>query len=797
MDQLRIKIRGMMCSFCTQTIEKAMGKLSGVESVKVNLAHEEALIQYRNEVISKTGIITKLEDLGYEAWDPADENKTHRISEVKYGEKPRLILSGYVALNVMISMLLMFTLNIKSLSMDFMLLVIDTLMIFAVGWPILKMSYYALRQGILNQHVLLSYGAVGGYVSSILAIFFPITSFAGLGAMLIFAHVLSGFVSSAVKDKASNAVKKLLELQPPNARVINNGAEKMVPVKEIQVGDLVLVKPGEKIPIDGIIIEGATTIDESLVTGESMPVDKDTGDEVIGATLNINGLLTIKASKVGSDTVLAGIARFVEESKMMKPPIVLLADKVLKYYVPGVMLISVASFFVWIFFSTPVNALFAALSVAVIGYPCALGLSTPLALMRGTGIGAEHGILIKSGVAFQRLKDIRTIVFDKTGTLTIGKPEVTDIITAGIEDDGLLSIAASVEQGSEHPLGMAILAKAESRGLELQKVKNFKAVSGTGVTATVDGKNISIGKFSFYKDDYNIDDDLGETALNLEKQGKTVVAVAIETKVTGLFAFLDIPKKNTSSVIETLKRKGFRTAVLSGDNRETVKTVSKELGIDDFIAEVPPWEKAENVRLLQKKEEVTMMVGDGINDAPALAQADVGVAMGTGTDIAMESADIVILGDDLSLVPESIRIGKSTYGKIKQNLLWAFFFNAVGIPVAASGFMHPTIAITAMALSTIGILLNSLHIKTGIFPGKTTTIPHGKHEDVKKINIKISNIKCSACIENIKLAFSGESGVKEVTGNPETKEVTIIYLSQKTNNVEILGTIINSGYIVV
>ncbi len=707
-----------MCSFCTQTIEKALKRRRGVESVRISLAHEEALIQYRDEVISKEDVIATLEALGYEVWEPGQVEKSHRASEVKYGETPRLILAAYVAANVMVSMILMFSLGLKSRSMDVILLVVDTFMIFGVGWPILKMSYFALRQRILNQHVLLSYGALGGYVASILAFFFPIVSFAGLGAMLIFAHVLSGFASSTVKQKASRAVRKLLQLQPPVARIIRKDGAVLIPVEGVKKGDTLLVKPGEKIPTDGVIIEGASSIDESLVTGESMPVDKSAGDEVVGATLNIQGALRIEATRVGEETFLSQIARFVEESKVMKPPIVLLADRVLKYYVPGVMLISLLSFFAWMLFSTPVNALFAALSVAVIGYPCALGLSTPLALMRGTGLGAERGILIRSGVAFQRLKDINTIVFDKTGTLTKGSPRVTDIYAEGHKEEELLRIAASAEADSEHPLGEAIVAEAKVRGIPLTAVKDFTALTGRGLKARLNGKAIHVGKLSYFEEEGIIPGDgLKEQAAAFARDGKTVVAAALDRNPLGLIALQDTSKESTLPAIKTLQDQGYRVVMLSGDNRETAEAIGRQLGIGDVFAGVLPDEKVETIRMIQKDGGVSIMVGDGINDAPALAQADVGMAMGTGTDIAVESADIVILGENLEAVPAAINIGTNTYKKIKQNLTWAFFFNAVGIPIAVSGFLHPTIAIAAMASSTVGILINSFGVKIVKFAG--------------------------------------------------------------------------------
>lgn len=721
MQQVQLKVRGMMCSFCVQTIDKALRRLVGVERVNVSLAHEEVLVGYEPTQVSSAQVVTTLTRLGYEVWRPGvDVPSTRRSSEVRYGETPRLLLCAYVAAVVMVSMLPMFCLGIRSTSMDLILLVIDSAMIFGAGWPILQMSWYAVRQGIVNQHVLLTYGALGGYVSSILALFFPITSFAGLGAMLIFAHVLSGFASSTVKQKASRAVERLLQLQPPVARVIRDGNPVLRPVDAVEVGDVLLVKPGETIPTDGLVRQGHSAVDEALLTGESIPVDKASGDTVIGATLNIVGVLYIEVTRVGSQTTLARIARFVEESKAMKPPIVLLADRVLQYYVPGVMAISLLSLGVWVLLSTPLNALFAALSVAVIGYPCALGLSTPLALMRGTGRGAERGVLIRSGVAFQRLKDIDTVLFDKTGTLTAGRPMVTDVVAWEGDETALVHLAASVEVLSEHPLAAAIVQRARANGLEAWlPVEAFAALPGYGVQGRLAGKEVLIGKPQLLASRQVRLQTAQQAQLSaLAAAGKTVVLVAQEERPLGCIALQDTPKEEAAALVAALQRQGLGVALLSGDHRATAQAIGQQVGIDDIIAEVIPEDKAQIVRQRQAQGQVIAMVGDGINDAPALAQADVGMAMGTGTDIAMESADVVLLGQHLGTIPAAIEIGTQTYAQIRQNLLWAFFFNAVGIPIAASGWLHPTMAIAAMASSTLGIILNSF----GLRPSQLFTV---------------------------------------------------------------------------
>jgi heavy metal translocating P-type ATPase len=444
-----------------------------------------------------------------------------------------------------------------------------------------------------------------------------------------------------------------------------------------------------------------------------MPVEKAVGDTVLGATLNTAGVLYVEATRVGSDTVLARIARFVEESKAMKPPIVLLADQVLKYYVPGVIFISVFSFMVWMLLSTPLNALFAALSVAVIGYPCALGLSTPLALMRGTGLGAEQGVLIRSGAAFQRLKDVDTVLFDKTGTLTPGRPVVTDVVPWEGGETALLHLAASVEALSEHPVGAAIVQHAHAAGLEeSMPVEEFTALPGQGVRARVAGELVLMGKpHLLAAHRVKLAPAMQEQLEQLVAVGKTVVLVARGGRPLGLVALQDVPKAGAAVLVEVLRCQGLRVAMMTGDNTATAQAIGQHVGIDDVVAEVMPEDKARIVRQRQDLGQVIAMVGDGINDAPALAQADVGMAMGVGTDIAIESADVVLLGKHLGTIPAAIDVGKQTYAKIRQNLLWAFCFNAVGIPIAASGWLHPTMAIAAMAASTLGILLNSFGLR--------------------------------------------------------------------------------------
>ncbi|MBI3992721.1 MAG: cation-translocating P-type ATPase, partial [Candidatus Lambdaproteobacteria bacterium] len=562
--QVRVNIRGMMCSFCTQTIEKALQRKEGVQSCQVNLAHEEALIRYDPRHTDPPDLLRTLERLGYEVWEAGTTPAHRRRIEVRYGELPRLLVAGYVALIVAVSMVLMFALGLRSHAMELILLVVDAAMIFGAGWPILRMSFYALRNRILNQHVLLSYGALGGFAASILALFQPIESFAGLGAMLIFAHVLSGFASSKVKERASASVQRILGLQPLKARVLRDGAETEVLVEEVQPGDRLIVREGEKVPVDGRVLSGASSVDESLVTGESLPVPKQVGDAVIGGTVNQEGLLTVEAERVGDAMFLARVAAYVEEAKVMRPPIVLLADAVLRYYVPAVMLISLGAGVAWLVAGQPLTALFGALSVAVIGYPCALGLATPLALIRGTGLGAEQGVLFRRGVAFQRLPQVTAIAFDKTGTLTEGRLSVSDVLpAAGLLPVDVLRGAAMAEYGSHHPLARAVQKHAAEQGIVAEEPGRFVALPGLGVQAEHAGATLLVGNRRLLEQrGVSIADD--EALARLEGEAKTLVYVARDGRFLGVLALQDRPRPEAGDVVRRLQRRGLRTVLITG-----------------------------------------------------------------------------------------------------------------------------------------------------------------------------------------------------------------------------------------
>jgi len=546
-------------------------------------------------------------------------------------------------------------------------------------------------------------------------------------------HLTGRYIESAAKGRASSAIRKLLELGAKTAKILEDGEEKEVSVEDVKVGDIMIVRPGEKIPTDGELIEGESTVDESMATGESMPVKKRPGDSVIGATLNQMGLIKVRATKIGKDTFLSQVIKLVEECQGTKVPIQKFADRVTFYFVPSVIGIAILTFLLWIFFpqiftsiaewasgflpwvnlqiSTVSLALFAMVAVLVIACPCALGLATPTALMVGSGMGAQHGILFRSGEAIQTIKEVKTIVFDKTGTITKGKPELTDSIPLnGYTNNELLKYAASLEKGSEHPIARAILEKAASENIKLEDPINFEAVSGMGIRGTVDGKKILIGNEGLMNLEGMSLGTIESAKEELQNEAKTVIILAIDIKIAGLLAVADSLKEDAVDSIQTLKEMGFRTLMLTGDNEKTAQAIANKVGIDDVLSNVLPQDKQKLIEKLQE-EQMVAMVGDGINDAPALTQANVGIAIGTGTDIAIEASDITLVKGDISSVVKAIKLSLATFRKIKENLFWAFFYNIIAIPIAILGLLHPLIAEASMAFSSINVVTNSLRLR--------------------------------------------------------------------------------------
>lgn len=589
---------------------------------------------------------------------------------------------------------------------------------FIAGFRFYKGTYHALRARSANMDSLIAIGTSAAWGYSTLATFIPsvfgLIVYFDTSALIIALITLGKLLEYGVRGRATDAVRKLLDLQPPDAVIIRSGKELSIPIEQVQVGDIAIVKPGEKIPVDGVVVEGRSSVDEKMITGESIPVEKGIHDTVIGATINKTGLLQLRASKVGADTTLSQIVRLVEEAQTAKAPIEKLADTVSSYFVPIVIVVALSSFIGWYFvlgreFTLAFTSFIA---VLIIACPCALGLATPAAIVVGTGKGAENGILIKGGEYLEKAHKIQSIVLDKTGTITRGEPSVTDVIAIGdLSEDEVLRIAASVEKGSEHPLGEAMVRRATEKGLLISKVEEFEAISGHGVKSILKVGRVLIGNQKLMEANGIDASSLRGTIESLQDDGKTVMIEALNGNISGIIAVADVIKDSSKDAVNEMKRAGLEVIMLTGDNARTADAVARIVGIDNVIANVIPSEKASVVKRLQQEGKIVAMVGDGINDAPALAQAEIGIAIGSGTDVAVETAGIVLIKDDLRDVPTAIKLSKSTMSKIRQNLFWAFAYNVGLIPIAALGFLHPILAAGAMALSSVTVLSNSLLLK--------------------------------------------------------------------------------------
>lgn len=741
-QQRTFDIEGMTCASCAQTIEKATSKLAGVEKASVNLATEKMVVVFDPSVLNVSDITKAVSNAGYEAveqidsTDTVDQDREKKQKHIK-DMWQRFWLSAvftvpllYVAMGHMIGLPLPTFLDPMMHAETFaMVQLILTIPVLYLGRSFFIVGFKALFKGHPNMDSLVALGTSAAVAYSLYGtamIFagdpqFTMALYYESAGVILTLITLGKYFEAVSKGKTSEAIKKLMGLAPKNARVFRNDQEFEIPIDSVQVEDIIVVRPGEKIPVDGVVIEGSSAIDESMLTGESMPVEKKIGDNVIGASINKNGSFRFKATKVGKDTALSQIIKLVEDAQGSKAPIAKMADKISGVFVPIVMILAILSGFAWYFLGQEswVFALTITISVLVIACPCALGLATPTAIMVGTGKGAENGVLIKSGDALETTHKIQTIVFDKTGTITEGKPKVTDIITAnGMDQDELLRIAASAEKGSEHPLGEAIVNGAQARNMTFAPIKDFVAIPGLGIEVEIEESRLLLGNRKLM-DDRNISlANLLNTSDQLAEQGKTPMYIAKNGSIAGIIAVADTIKANSIPAIKKLQQMGIEVAMITGDNKRTAQAIAKQVGIDRVLSEVLPEDKANEVMKLQKENKKVAMVGDGINDAPALAQADIGIAIGSGTDVAMESADIVLMRSDLMDVPTAVELSKATIKNIKENLFWAFAYNTLGIPVAmgilylfGGPLLNPMIAGAAMSFSSVSVLLNALRLK--------------------------------------------------------------------------------------
>jgi len=684
----------------------------------VNLATERGTVEYYPAALDVAEIVKKVKDLGYDA-SPRKDRANLREAEIRV-QKRRFLIAAFLSAPLLWSMLHMggpLSVLVPDLLMNgYVQWLLATPVQFYAGWPFYRGAYKNLKNGSANMDVLVALGTSAAYFYSLYLLLTGGDAFYFETSAIIITLILLGKLLEAVaKGRTSEAIQKLMGLRAKTAVVIRDGREREIPVEEVEKGDLIRVRPGEKIPVDGVVVEGRSAVDESMLTGESIPVDKQPGDEVIGATINKHGTLTFRATKVGKETALAQIIRVVEEAQGAKAPIQRLADRISGVFVPVVVLIAIGTFLLWYLALDPGNierAILNLTAVLVIACPCALGLATPTSIMVGTGKGAEVGILFKGGQHVENAHRIDTVVLDKTGTITKGEPEMTDVRPLGNRtEEELLRLAASAEKPSEHPLAQAIVRGARERGIEPTAAENFQAVPGKGIEAVVDGRRVLIGTRKWLEEN-GVDTTAAETAMEtLEEQGKTVMLVAADGKPAGWIAVADTVKPTSADAIRELKRMGLQVWMLTGDNERTARAIARQAGIEHIRAEVMPGDKAEEVKRLQAEGRKVAMVGDGINDAPALAVADIGMAIGTGTDVAIETADVTLMRGDLRAIPAAIRLSRLTMRNIKQNLFWAFFYNAVGIPVAAAGYLAPWLAAAAMAFSSVSVVSNSLRLK--------------------------------------------------------------------------------------
>lgn len=832
----KFDITGMTCSACSAHVEKSVKSLEGVKEVNVNLLQNSMVVDFDNDKLDNEAIIKSVVDGGYGAsvhgeshLSSNSDNKTNISNELKEMKFRILVSFAFLIPLMYISMGHMMGLPLPSvfhgtqnaLTFAFTQFLL-TLPIMYVNSKYYKVGFKTLFKGSPNMDSLIAIGSAAAVIYGIFAIYsigyglghndlsivehYSMDLYFESAAMILALITLGKYLETRSKNKTSDAITKLINLAPKKATVLRDGKEIDIAVEDVVVGDIIIVKPGQSIPVDGIVIEGNSAVDESALTGESIPVEKQLNDKVIGATVNKSGYLKFKASKVGSDTTLSQIIKLVEDASSSKAPIAKLADKVSGIFVPIVITIAIIATIVWLILGYPFNfALSIGIAVLVISCPCALGLATPTAIMVGTGKGAENGILIKSAESLEIAHTINTVILDKTGTITEGKPKVTDIISNGISEKELLAIAASVEKQSEHPLAEAIIERAAQENLNLFETKNFVTVPGQGVTNEIGNKKILAGNLKMMQVNNISMDKFKNLADDLALKGKTPLYFAEDNKFLGVIAVADTIKNTSKKAIEEFEQMGIDVIMLTGDNKKTAEAIRKEIGITKVIAEVLPQDKESEVRRVQSEGKKVAMIGDGINDAPALARADVGIAIGAGTDIAIESADIVLMKSDLLDAVTSIQLSKAVIKNIKENLFWAFFYNSIGIPLAAGILypvfelkLNPMFAAAAMSLSSVCVVTNALRLK--LFQPKykaldKNIINEKKETETMQKTMIIEGMSCGHCSSRVEKALNELDGVKAVV-DLDSKSASIT-LSKDVADDILKDAVTNAGYEVV
>ncbi|MED4445689.1 heavy metal translocating P-type ATPase [Bacillus thuringiensis] len=728
-DKAEFTVSGMTCATCANRVEKRLNKLDGVNKATVNFALESATVDFNPDEVNVNEMKSAITKLGYKLEvkpDDQDASTDHRLQEIER-QKKKFIISFILSFPLLWAMVSHFSFTSFIYLPDMLMnpwvqLALATPVQFIIGGQFYVGAYKALRNKSANMDVLVALGTSAAYFYSVYLSIQSIGSsehmtdlYFETSAVLITLIILGKLFEAKAKGRSSEAIKKLMGLQAKTATVVRDGTEIKILIEEVVAGDIVYVKPGEKIPVDGEIVEGKSAIDESMLTGESIPVDKSIGDVVIGSTINKNGFLKVKATKVGRDTALAQIIKVVEEAQGSKAPIQRVADQISGIFVPVVVVIAIITFAVWMIFVTPGDfggALEKMIAVLVIACPCALGLATPTSIMAGSGRSAEYGILFKGGEHLEATHRLDTVILDKTGTVTNGKPVLTDIIVAdGFHEEEILRLVGAAEKNSEHPLAEAIVEGIKEKKIDIPSSETFEAIPGFGIESVVEGKQLLIGTRRLMKK-FNIDiEEVSKSMEELEREGKTAMLIAIDKEYAGIVAVADTVKDTSKAAIARLKKMGLDVVMITGDNTQTAQAIAKQVGIDHVIAEVLPEGKAEEVKKLQANGKKVAMVGDGINDAPALATANIGMAIGTGTDVAMEAADITLIRGDLNSIADAIFMSKMTIRNIKQNLFWALAYNALGIPIAALGFLAPWVAGAAMAFSSVSVVLNALRLQ--------------------------------------------------------------------------------------